>query len=75
MGPIRGYKKRKKTDKRTEENASGSASGSTEKEAPLDWFDEFSKRINGIPNLDLIILWLSLSNEGMDKILRWSLVN
>ncbi|KDP44193.1 hypothetical protein JCGZ_05660 [Jatropha curcas] len=50
MGPIRGYKKRKKTDKRTEENASGSGSGSgsTEKEGPVDWWDEFSKRINGL---------------------------
>ncbi|XP_021627400.1 protein ALP1-like isoform X2 [Manihot esculenta] len=45
MGPIRGYKKRKKIDKRTEENGSGS--GSAEKEGPVDWWDEFSKRING----------------------------
>lgn len=46
MGPIRGYKKRKKIDKRTEENGSGS--GSAEKEGPVDWWDEFSKRINGM---------------------------
>ncbi|KAJ9178243.1 hypothetical protein P3X46_010143 [Hevea brasiliensis] len=42
MGPIRGYKKRKKIDKRTEENGSGSGSA-----GPVDWWDEFSKRING----------------------------
>lgn len=53
MGPIRGYKKRRKTDKRTEENASASASasGSAEKERSVDWWDEFSKRINGILSL------------------------
>ncbi|XP_050217559.1 protein ALP1-like [Mercurialis annua] len=55
MGPIRGYKKRKRTDKRSQENgssppASGSASGSgsIDKDEPLDWFDEFSKRVNGL---------------------------
>lgn len=51
MGPIRGYKKRRKTDKRTEENASASASGSAEKERSVDWWDEFSKSINGILSL------------------------
>ncbi|KAJ9188954.1 hypothetical protein P3X46_000303 [Hevea brasiliensis] len=52
MGPIRGYKKRKKTDKRAEDNAyaSASASVSAEKEGPVDWWDEFSKRINGLPS-------------------------
>lgn len=47
MGPIRGYKKKRKTDRRTEENASGSGSGSGEKEGPLDWWDDLSKRFNG----------------------------
>ncbi|KAJ8750517.1 hypothetical protein K2173_015668 [Erythroxylum novogranatense] len=46
MGPIRGQKKRKRTEKRIEENASGS--GSTEKEASVEWWDDFSKRINGL---------------------------
>ncbi|XP_065864985.1 protein ALP1-like [Euphorbia lathyris] len=57
MGPIRGYKKRKKTDRRTEENASGSGSGSAEKDGPLDWWDDFSKRINGIQS----------SSKSLDK--------
>lgn len=50
MGPIRGFRKRKKTEKKREENAS--ASGSPE-EGPLDWWDEFSRRINGISSLRL----------------------
>jgi hypothetical protein len=50
MGPVRGSRKRKKTEKKHEENAS--ASGSPE-EGPLDWWDEFSRRINGISSLRL----------------------
>ncbi|KAM1167539.1 hypothetical protein ACFX19_030085 [Malus domestica] len=46
MGPVRGIKKRKKADNKGEENASGS--GSSEKEGPVDWWDEFSRRINGV---------------------------
>lgn len=49
MGPVRGLKKRKKTEKKHDENgsASASASGSPEKEGHIDWWNEFSKRING----------------------------
>lgn len=54
MGPIRGFRKRKKTEKKPEENASGS--GSSEKEGPVDWWDEFFKRINGI--FFLCYFWL-----------------
>jgi hypothetical protein len=50
MGPVRGSRKRKKTEKKHDENAS--ASGSPE-EGPLDWWDEFSRRINGISSLRL----------------------
>ncbi|XP_068311673.1 protein ALP1-like [Pyrus communis] len=46
MGPVRGIRKRKKADNKGEENASGS--GSSEKEGPVDWWDEFSRRINGV---------------------------
>ncbi|KAM0996380.1 hypothetical protein ACFX13_006450 [Malus domestica] len=46
MGPVRGIRKRKKAEKKGEENASGS--GSSEKEGPVDWWDEFSRRINGM---------------------------
>ncbi|KAM1653964.1 hypothetical protein ACFX2K_006414 [Malus domestica] len=46
MGPVRGIRKRKKAEKKGEENASGS--GSSEKEVPVDWWDEFSRRINGM---------------------------
>lgn len=46
MGPVRGLKKRKKPEKKHDEN--GSASELPAKEGPpLDWWIEFSKRING----------------------------
>ncbi|GLU11650.1 hypothetical protein SLE2022_283830 [Rubroshorea leprosula] len=45
MGPARGLKKRRKVEKNPAENGSGS--GSSEKEASVDWWDEFSKRITG----------------------------
>ncbi|XP_042954335.1 protein ALP1-like [Carya illinoinensis] len=47
MGPVRGFRKRKKTEKKPEENASASGSPGPE-EGPLDWWDEFSRRINGL---------------------------
>lgn len=46
MAPVRGSKKRKKTEKKPEENAY--ASGSSEKDGPLDWWDELVRRINGL---------------------------
>lgn len=49
MAPLRGgLKKKRKLDKKTEGNASASASGSSEKEASVDWWQEYSERINGI---------------------------
>ncbi|XP_031247561.1 protein ALP1-like [Pistacia vera] len=46
MAPLRGgLKKKRKLDKKTEGNAS--ASGSSEKEASVDWWHEYSERING----------------------------
>ena len=49
MAPVRGSKKRKKTEKKPEENAfCYDASGSSEKDGPLDWWDELLRRINGI---------------------------
>lgn len=48
MSLVRGFfRKRKKTDKKHEENASASGSLRLE-EGPLDWWDEFSWRVNGI---------------------------
>jgi len=47
MGPVRGIKKRRKTEK-SYDNNNDSASGSSEKEGVVDWWDEFSKKINGI---------------------------
>ncbi|XP_059626668.1 protein ALP1-like [Cornus florida] len=44
MGPVRGYKKKRKIEKKVEHNAS--ASGSSE-EGSVDWWDVFSKRISG----------------------------
>ncbi|GAB2274318.1 hypothetical protein Dimus_039083 [Dionaea muscipula] len=53
MGPVRGVKKRRKTEKKFEQNAS--ASGSSDKEEPADWWVDFSKRIHGLlsPSKDL----------------------
>lgn len=45
MGPARGFKKRRKPEKKHDKN--GSASGSPEKESPVDWWEELSKRMNG----------------------------
>ncbi|KAF7823571.1 protein ALP1-like [Senna tora] len=45
MGPVRGLKKRRNPEKNHDEN--GSASLVPSKEGPLDWWIEFSKRING----------------------------
>ena len=53
MGPVRGYKKRRKIEKREE----------TSEEGSVDWWDEFSKRIGGIYLLILIAL-LSLDFFG-----------
>lgn len=47
MGPVRGIKKRRKTEK-SYDNNNDSASGSSEKEGVVDWWDEFSKKINGL---------------------------
>lgn len=46
MGPIRGNKKKKKTDYKIENSENGLASGSSE-EGSVDWWDDFSKRIAG----------------------------
>ncbi|XP_028756982.1 protein ALP1-like [Neltuma alba] len=46
MGPVRGLKKRKKTEKKYDENSS--ASDLPAKEGPLDWWIEFSKRISDL---------------------------
>jgi hypothetical protein len=53
MGPVRGIRKRRKTDN------NGSASGSSEKEGVVDWWDELSKKINGIFSSSLYIFNLS----------------
>ncbi|XP_062084884.1 protein ALP1-like [Humulus lupulus] len=55
MAPVRGSKKRKKTEKKPEENAYGS--GSSEKDGPLDWWDELLRRINGLQS----------PSKGLDK--------
>ncbi|GMG98233.1 hypothetical protein Nepgr_000073 [Nepenthes gracilis] len=46
MGPVRGVKKRRRTEKNIEHNVS--ASGSSENEVSGDWWVDFSKRINGL---------------------------
>ncbi|GAB4860201.1 hypothetical protein Ancab_040427 [Ancistrocladus abbreviatus] len=54
MGPVRGVKKRRKTEKKVEHI--DSASGSSEKES-VDWWVEFSKRIGGLQS----------PSKGLDK--------
>ncbi|XP_012474466.1 protein ALP1-like [Gossypium raimondii] len=53
MGPVRGLKKRRKIEKKPEENASDSS----EKERSIDWWDELSKKMNGIRS----------PSKGLDK--------
>lgn len=43
MGPIRGYKKRRKTEKKVEQKDFANS-----EEGSVDWWDDFSKRISGI---------------------------
>jgi hypothetical protein len=57
MGPVRGIRKRRKTEKNHDNNGSGS--GSSEKEGVVDWWDELSKKINGIFLSSLYIFNLS----------------
>ncbi|KAM2985939.1 hypothetical protein FF2_006281 [Malus domestica] len=70
MGPVRGIRKRKKAEKKGEENASGS--GSSEKEGPVDWWDEFSRRVNGVQSpskvLDKFESVFKLSRKTFDYI-------
>ncbi|CAI0411414.1 unnamed protein product [Linum tenue] len=61
MGPIRGFKRRKKSsDHKVDQNASPSedrgASAPSLPDKDVDWWDEFSKRISGTP---CILLFLS----------------
>ncbi|XP_016745044.1 protein ALP1-like [Gossypium hirsutum] len=53
MGPVRGLKKRRKIEKKPEENASDSS----EKERSIDWWDELSKKMNGLRS----------PSKGLDK--------
>ncbi|TKY48446.1 nuclease HARBI [Spatholobus suberectus] len=45
MGPVRGFKKKRKPEKKHDKNGSA-ASGSPEREGPVDWWDDLSKRMN-----------------------------
>lgn len=45
MGPIRGFKKRKKADKKVDQNVLVASLRSQPQ--PLDWWDDFSQRITG----------------------------
>ncbi|KAL2332108.1 hypothetical protein Fmac_019689 [Flemingia macrophylla] len=46
MGPVRGFKKKRKPEKKHDKNGSA-ASGSPGGEVPVDWWGDLSKRING----------------------------
>lgn len=77
MGPVRGFKKRKKAEKnKSHEDQNASGSGSSEKEGPLDWWDEFSKRINGMFALMLLLYsYLFLFVLLYDVLLYTALLN
>ncbi|XP_021625427.1 protein ALP1-like [Manihot esculenta] len=50
MGPIRGFKRRKKAEKKVDQNVLDSALASLQPQQPqqpLDWWDDFSRRITG----------------------------
>ncbi|CAI0443061.1 unnamed protein product [Linum tenue] len=58
MGPIRGFKRRKKSsDHKVDQNASPSkdhgASVPSPTDKAVDWWDDFSKRITGTPCIPL----------------------
>lgn len=44
MGPVRGFKKRKKAEKKVYQNALAASLSQTQ---PLDWWDDFSRRLSG----------------------------
>ncbi|KDP29865.1 hypothetical protein JCGZ_18440 [Jatropha curcas] len=50
MGPIRGFKRRKKAEKKVDQNVLAAALSSLhpQSQQPLDWWDDFSKRITDI---------------------------
>lgn len=45
MGPIRGFKRKKKAEKKVDQNVLAALLRSQPQ--PLDWWDEFSQRITG----------------------------
>jgi hypothetical protein len=63
MGPIRGFKRRKKAEKKVDQNVFDAASASAlsslqpQSQRPLDWWDDdFSKRITGTHNTFFVFL-------------------
>lgn len=56
MASADGLRKRRKTEKKAE--AIGSDSGSSHNKEPVDWWDEFCKRVNGTPNPLLLCFFL-----------------
>lgn len=58
MGPIRGLRKKKKLERKLDCN--GTASDSSEKDDAIDWWDDFSKRTNGISILIFSLLLIEV---------------
>lgn len=83
MGPIRGFKRRKKAEKKVDQNVLDSALASLQPQQPqqpLDWWDDFSRRITGTHSIQFWVLhfttlsfvvywfWLIL---GMEALVVW----
>lgn len=47
MGPVRGMKRRKKTEKKVDQNVLAAAASLSSQPQPIDWWDDFSQRITG----------------------------
>lgn len=62
MGPIRGFKRKKKAEKKFDQNvlaaAAASSSSLQSQPQPLDWWDEFSQRISGNTFLWYLLIFL-----------------
>ena len=66
MGPIRGFKRRKKAADKKVVDQNGLPSSATvapslgPQPKSLDWWDEFSKRLSGIIDTNILFLYSSL---------------
>ncbi|KAL6011245.1 hypothetical protein ACLOJK_001690 [Asimina triloba] len=66
MGPVRGFKRKRRERKAAEKDGAGvsSSSAASQQESSADWWEEFSKRITGTSSL-LIALRFLIREDSM----------